>query len=190
MLGDRRCLHEHPCVLRHGPPAHERHAPIRRERSDDVGERCVGVVEEHDPEATRRHVERTIQRGDLGVGRDESRVFQPPLGRACVRVGQHRLREIDARGRSVGAGTDRGLERQGAVAAADVEDASPRTDVGDVQGPDPERLEHLVVAARLVGPLSGLVAVPVLALVCVRLGHGANLGRHVPLASEPLVHSL
>ena len=116
-------------------------------------------------------------------------LFQSALRRACACGGQHRLGQVDPGRRSIGAGTNRRLDRQGTVPAADVEDAIAGTDVGDRESPDPEGLEHLVEAVRLVDPLTGVVAVPVLALLRVRVRHDREPRSSRPKVSESLVHS-
>ena len=165
--------HRHPVVRRQLLPHCDGNASSRSQRPADVRERGDRIVEEHHPEAADRAVEDGFERTGLRVVDLEGHVLDAFGARGLPRPFDHRFREVDAERSTVA----RGPSRQPSGRAAPASDVEHLLGGGDRRGFEhgrAEGLEHLVVAALLVDPVTRLVAVPVRALVRVRCGHGRD----------------
>lgn len=121
--------HGDPRVLVEPPPAGKCEPSPGPERTPDVGEAFGRLGKEHDAHPRHRGIELGFgKRIDSGVGLDERHV--PGAGEPRLRALKHRLRYVDAENPSLGRNKADRFDCDIAGAAADVDDALARTQLG------------------------------------------------------------
>ena len=152
--------HGHPLVQEHVLPADELEPTIGVERSPEVRERSVSVVEEHDAEPTQHHVDIAVRSVSVCASPTSNVTFVSPSAAARSRAPSIMgPRDVETAGVTVG---DRacGVTGRGSGATPDVEHPIARRERSQLEQRSGEGGEHPVVAVLLDDPVLRLVTVP------------------------------